>query len=294
MGGYSLYEGSEPVRVLWPGELTQFNLPPIDENRINDRSKGDLVSKGLALIQTIWFILQCIARGVRHLQVTHLELVTAAFAIMTFATYFFWMDKPLHVRYGEAVSSKEERMGSAASGEDGTKWYNTVGKSLKDDFNSKAKQVEKLPLIRILGEILTDDERPKTVQSKRIPSFYGGELTDAEYLAFYVSTVVIATIFGAVHCAGWWFDFPTLTIEQKVWRVGSLAITCIPPILMVFTLLHRYLWSWLSNVTTVILVVLYIIGRILLLVEAFASLRSLTPSAYQTVVWSQFVPHIFN
>ncbi len=56
-----------------------FKLPKITVSDIKDRSKGDL-SRLIAILQTTWFILQCIARGQQQLAVTELELVTLAVA----------------------------------------------------------------------------------------------------------------------------------------------------------------------------------------------------------------------
>ncbi len=47
--------------------------PRITADEINDRSKGDAVSKCLAIFQTTWFIIQCFARWSARLSVTELE-----------------------------------------------------------------------------------------------------------------------------------------------------------------------------------------------------------------------------
>jgi len=55
--------------------------PPITEEEIQDRSKGDYLLKGrVVLVQTSWFITQCIVRGAYRLEITELEVVTLAFA----------------------------------------------------------------------------------------------------------------------------------------------------------------------------------------------------------------------
>jgi hypothetical protein len=111
--------------------------------------------------------------------------------------------------------------------------------------------------------------------------------------------MVIATIFGGIHCVGWSFEFPSHT-EQLLWRIASIAITSAP--LLIFTLpLVVYLdkqsvvpgWV-LAVLVTVGLpsVLVYVIGRFVLLALPFMSLRSLPPLAYQTVHWTTFIPHI--
>src|SRR5258708_38984990 len=73
-------------------------LRKISEEDIKDRSKGDILSKLIAITQTTWFILQCIARGHQRLTLTELELVTLALASLNAVTYVFWWHKPLGVQ----------------------------------------------------------------------------------------------------------------------------------------------------------------------------------------------------
>lgn len=72
-------------------------FPAITPAQIEDRSKGDGLSKLLAILQTSWFILQCIARGLQGLALTELELVTLAMASLNAITFAFWWSKPLSV-----------------------------------------------------------------------------------------------------------------------------------------------------------------------------------------------------
>ncbi|KAG6906267.1 hypothetical protein DXG01_014875 [Tephrocybe rancida] len=67
------------------------------EQDIQDKSQGDLLAKSLVLLQVTWFVLQIIARAIQHLAITTLEIVTLAFAILNFFTYFCWWNKPLDV-----------------------------------------------------------------------------------------------------------------------------------------------------------------------------------------------------
>lgn len=104
MGGFTLHAGGKPIRILEAreletlSELGKIEWPTITEDEIADRSKGDYLSKTIVLVQTTWFIAQCIARGVYGLDVTELEVVTLAFATLTGVIYFFWWDKPLNVQ----------------------------------------------------------------------------------------------------------------------------------------------------------------------------------------------------
>jgi hypothetical protein len=65
---------------------------------IRDRNKGDVLTKGLTFLQTLWFIVQLAARRAQNLNVTALEVVTLAYAVTTIFAYIFWKDKPLDVQ----------------------------------------------------------------------------------------------------------------------------------------------------------------------------------------------------
>ena len=79
-------------------ERLDRKLRKISEEDIKDRSKGDIFSKLIAILQTTWFILQCIARGQQKLTLTELELVTLALASLNAITYVFLWHKPLGVQ----------------------------------------------------------------------------------------------------------------------------------------------------------------------------------------------------
>jgi len=79
-------------------ERRDFDLPDITEEDIEDRSKGDILFKLVAILQTSWFIIQCIARGQQRLALTELELVTLALASLNALTFAIWWHKPLGVQ----------------------------------------------------------------------------------------------------------------------------------------------------------------------------------------------------
>ncbi|KAH9959071.1 hypothetical protein BC827DRAFT_526503 [Russula dissimulans] len=112
MGGFIAYEGNEAIKVLLPEELESHSLtgngdfPRISNKEIQDKSKGDFVSKAVVILQTSWFVMQCIARGVQGLPITELELATIAFASLNFVLYLLWWDKPLNVQCGVRVYKK--------------------------------------------------------------------------------------------------------------------------------------------------------------------------------------------
>ena len=90
---YSRRPGSPP---RFP-EFYKIAFPTITAEEIHDKARGDFLSKALVILQTLWFIGQCIARGKQDLALTELELVTLALASLNGVMYYFWWDKPLGV-----------------------------------------------------------------------------------------------------------------------------------------------------------------------------------------------------
>jgi len=103
MGGFVLAEGAHDTSVLTPIKFRrlladqEIGFPLISEREIQDRSKGDGLSKALVVLQTTWFISQCISRKVQGLTITEIELVTVAFAFLNGIMYFLWWSKPVDV-----------------------------------------------------------------------------------------------------------------------------------------------------------------------------------------------------
>lgn len=98
---YELEDGS------WEGVLTptafkdlfvagKLKYPTITKEEIDDRSKGDGISKSLALLQLFWFILQIAIRSHYGLASTFIEWITMALCLICSMMYTFWMDKPFN------------------------------------------------------------------------------------------------------------------------------------------------------------------------------------------------------
>lgn len=67
------------------------------EAEIKDCSKGNIISKAVVILQTTWFIIQCIAPWSVNLPVTKLEQVMLAFVLLNGITYTIWWNKPQNV-----------------------------------------------------------------------------------------------------------------------------------------------------------------------------------------------------
>jgi len=112
---------------------------------------------------------------------------------------------------------------------------------------------------------------------------------------------LFGVIFGGLHCIGWNFTCPT-PFEKHLWRAASLAITVIPFVIApIDYILENYevnkgfgkvLHLVLDLVMTILLFV-YVPARFSLIAEAVVLLRNQPQSAFMTVNWIQYLPHVF-
>ena len=139
----------------------------------------------------------------------------------------------------------------------------------------------------------------------KIPTFYASgsaRMEDSEdRVAIFFCMPIVGSVFGGIHCAGWFFDFPS-TAEAMLWRVSSAVLTGMAFLFPIFLMFFGILGSIFINRTRLpeqyivtvysIMIVVYVVSRLLLLVEAFVSLRHLTPGMLALVKWTTFIPHI--
>ncbi|KZP09486.1 hypothetical protein FIBSPDRAFT_759935 [Athelia psychrophila] len=103
-------------------------------------------------------------------------------------------------------------------------------------------------------------------------------------------------MFGAIHCAAWSFAFPSHA-EKLIWRIASIALVGVPAIYIFLLGLWARKLKSRKAITILLLVLLiripfYILARMVLLVLAFTTLRSLPLAALETVQWTTLIPHI--
>ena len=282
------------IKLLRKGKF-EFTMPT--EKEIKDKGKSNWLAKALVLVQTTWFVMQCIARGIRHLPVTELEIVTLAYATMSFGIYLFWWDKPLNVGCPIRVFATTDSQGVKETAEQTVHETPGVGQRLlewKWDWDDVSNRLDRMGYY-ITGTQDTDDD----MLAPRVPTFWSGNPTDKQVLAADGITLMVGFIFGAIHCIAWSFEFPSHT-ELVLWRISSVVIIATPAYFLVgvsFGVVYGdQLPDWVRAVILLPLVIflplLYIVARAATVVLAFMSLRALPPAAYETVHWTTFIPHI--
>ena len=297
MGGFHLFERSlketgkddrgisreddQPLHPLQADDLVDcdgyesFIMPTKAE--IQDKGKSDWLAKSLVLLQTSWFIMQCIARAREHLPVTHLEIVTLAYAAMNFVIYIFWWNKPLNVNRPVRVFRKLDP--NAAS--DGDQPHRPGPMEWKLTLKAIEKGLETLLNLIVAGSVDGVD----LSREDRVPRFWADDRRGEYYFIADGIVLGVGVFFGAIHCIAWRFSFPT-HMELLMWQISCVAITAVPVFIPLMMGLDAIYFGPLSGF------ILYIIARAVTLVLAFTSLRDLPPGAYETVHWTTFIPHV--
>lgn len=280
---YDIYKAfGRRLRTIQPINIDFNSFAMPTEREIKDKSKSDWLAKSLVLAQTTWFVMQCIARGVKGLPVTHLEIVTLAYAVMNFFIYMFWWNKPLNVDHPVRVFNKTP-------------------------IAHHVSNTEALRIIPEIGRYVigVQDRGVNLSQETQVPVFWAANCDDdgdtvsakADFI-----TLAVGILFGGIHCIAWFFAFPTRA-ELTLWRISSAAIAIIP-ILMpagcvlaigvekVDDTLGNTIFAWLFMPAVLLGGSLYLVSRSITLALVFTSLRDLPPAAYETVHWTTLVPHI--
>ena len=208
-----------------------IDLPNITEREIKDRSKGDILSKSLTVIQTGCFVVQCIARLIADLQVTELELTTVAIAVTNTATYLFWWNKPLNVECTVPVPLKrpisKEDWNTCMQYIRGPHLGEEKGEALGIDFKGVEKELEVVgdtdskPIYGVPEEIPTatkegriwpiilfqlvrtenamEKEHERRIKEKRVHPRYSGNLGPWWFFATFFAAGFLAVSFAAIH-----------------------------------------------------------------------------------------------
>jgi hypothetical protein len=312
MGGFMLYVDGKPYQTLLPDQLLfliragSIEAPALTARQIYDRSKGNALSKGLVIFQGAWFVLQLLSRAVYHLEITHIEVATLAFAVLNFFTYALWWNKPLNVQCPHPVHWKPTESSSEISlplhvcafiiftAAD----YVPHSVSEDDDLPVSSEIVVLLIIDSYLQMIGVDAMSPRKLRVPTFDDLCGIKLQAWESNVLTFVGFAMATFFGGIHCVAWFYNFPTYQ-EQVLWCTSAIITMCIPCLSFVvaFALLRSRIEQRGSESVkfTMFLracLVLYVTARILLLTLMFTTLRDLPSNAYKVVSWTSLLPHL--
>ncbi|KAF8169803.1 hypothetical protein BJ912DRAFT_1048178 [Pholiota molesta] len=301
-----LADSGGPTTLMWNIDNDMIDPPRITAEDINDRSKGDAISKAFVILQTTWFIAQCLARWSNRLAVTELEVVTLAFATLNGITYGLWWYKPQNVGRPVFLESKKPRASyrdsSSSSMIPRHAKESRLRLLLRQDIKDLAPSAPWMLLGRIPRRILRALIAPMTSLVGNTPSavresdlrvsMFHAAFTDADGQTI-VAFTAIGALFGIVHLIPSWFLDYSSRQEMWLWRASAIVVTALPIFVSVMTRLATQIDDFqIFFLFMFIAVPFYVCSRIALLTIPLISLHSLTPTALQTVDWTTFIPHL--
>jgi hypothetical protein len=282
MGGFVLHHSDGSKIPLLPSEIlvlldapgkSPLHLPSIKEIDIEDRNKTSGFTKLFTLTQVTWLVGQCILRGASKLPISQLEVTTVAFAACTIMASGFWWSKPLDVRMTTPVHYSGPLPREIV----------TITKGWK----TRAE----LQRVKMTTRIVRRGSRRSMFFNLALPFF------------------LFSTVFSVLHLIAWDFDFATV-LERDLWRVCSLVATFMPVVIAGF-LQMASIWDSSINANPgakrrikapefaalVILfyflsVMAYVAARVILIFQVFYSLRSMPVGIYNTIPWTNYIPHV--
>ncbi|KAK1826634.1 hypothetical protein QBC39DRAFT_396602 [Podospora conica] len=290
---------SMQLRVLLCSRVIH-DLPSITEDEIKDKGKDDMVVKILALLQVFYLIVQIIVRKTHGLPISQLEIETLSFSLCAGLTYLLWLEKPKDVKTPTHVVICAHRPMSEAVIEQLT-WLNGINyfkspfadappgpqRLIRNHFADRGSVI----WFRYLRSRLASHPNGYMYRVVRVPIFVSGW-----GFGFFFGCV----IFGASHLLAWNYLFPT-PLERVFWRVCSIVCTAAVPALFVMSPICTCTFEFRNRLAQRILrgtqwglavvgVIIYILCRLFLIVEAFRSLFFLPPGAFVST-WSANIPH---
>ena len=284
-------------------KLGLIKLDAITPAAINDRSKADGVAKLFTIMQTGWFVLQCLARLIQQISITTLELSTIAFVVCAIGTNIMWWAKPKDVFVPIVLEIDCTLEGLLAMA--GPRTFDASAEATNWRWSPLERFDDLRPnFLADVGQYFLHRSNLEFSQPAQKSRFRNDRLPPLErdwLLGHFLG--VLSLLFGGVYVAGWNISFST-RIEQIIWRVCTV---------MLFSLIVAF---WTVDAAVEIyekktapgkpkvavtpakmalyaaIAVTYMTIRLYILIEPFAYLRSMPPDAFETVQWLSFIPHI--
>lgn len=291
MGG--LYHRGDPIYcepdhpidrwdAHWLLKYTELQLPK--EEEILDKGKHDWLTKSLVIIQVIWFIIQCIARGIQGLPTTELEVIALAYTTINLGIYLAWFEKPydMHTPLYSHQSLPRREVSHLPQ-------------------NHPIVEFTRSGWTKMVGIF---DYHMDLCGKNKVPTFYSGGPSESQVWLSNGITLVAALVFGAVHCIAWSFNFPSYSM-LLLWRLSSGTMVVVPTLILgsfglcmladkLFPQVNTYLTIFMAifMVSVPLLLLCYVAARVISLVVALMALAHPHPGVYKDISWTGFIPHL--
>ena len=239
----------------WISELAELT-----EDHIKGLAKADTISKLITCGQALWLITQVISRLCQHEAVTLLEVSTCGYVFCALLSYAVWWKKPQGCAIPIIIACSDDALSEMVR--------TRIVYHEDDDWGALMWAGRNWPLSHDF---------------------------DGKWISFFCILTTCSTLFGAIHVASWNITLPS-DIELWMWRMSSIYCSVVGvAIALLVRLLDVDRDPRIESATrrlTYVLGAVYIVVRIYMIVEVFLSLRALPRSAFESVQWSSFIPHV--
>ncbi|OQO04191.1 hypothetical protein B0A48_10801 [Cryoendolithus antarcticus] len=252
MGGYAISQRGDSehrgIVHLWPESFIHLlkqdpaNVLPqlLTNEEIADRSKSDMFTKTVILVQVCYFCITLFTRWAKRIPVTPLEVATIAYTTCSIFTYGLFLYKPQGATVVKMVAHYDTKLPEPLSLVLGAELTTNRTSILQPISNNDSDHIPKLSTVPILA------------------------LTSA--------------LFGAVHLAAWDSTFPS-TIERWIWRVAAMiSMVALIPLWPLSFLPDS--GAFVVSLMLFGPICIYALARLVLIVEMFRSLAYLPPEAF--------------
>ncbi|KAF5684426.1 hypothetical protein FCIRC_3975 [Fusarium circinatum] len=274
---------------------------------IADKNKADGLVKLAALLQVIWFTVQCITRSAHHLPLATIETMTLAYVFNGLVTYAFWWEKPKDIvtasfvnlpgmtplqwdRFESLAMENTYDVSDPSQKQDSSiAWY-VVPRDCRDDEVGVMEDLE-----RDTEETVSTTEPNSQKVEPTVAEVEADKVITEWDSSLYITRYwpllcLLGASFGAIHLISWTSSFPS-EAERWLWRVSALVSVITSVICMQFRKMSLT-WNGPLTLIKVASPLLYLVTRVVMAVEAFVGLRAMEPATYDTYALTNYWFHL--
>jgi hypothetical protein len=332
MGGFMMYRDNQPIQTLSVPQFRRLiqrgviDFPLITTSELKERGSPHPTLIFLVVLQSTWFITQCLSRLIKDLVITQLEVITLVLLVMNGLILVFTYQKPLDIRYPVQINATSDlaphliepfpprtvRQDFRREREIGhilkrsflverrpqSQRLMTVGRFISHVFNFTFVWPIR-SLYQDFGHLafnLESNELPRG--ALKVPLFFVPDFSD---MLFFIFPALVGMGVGVVNCLFWsWGHFPSDT-ARLVWRISSVTTAAFCALFLIFVTIIAVFTDRVELIADFFILVSvfiflitfipYVVARVIIILESFVCLQSLPREAFEIVPWTDYLPH---